>query len=124
MTYTLKLASAATAATMGTALADPTPLDVTSVSEPAHIGDWANSLKTFGKFHSDSSSPYIQELKFFGRAQWQYAAIDGSDANGDSFDSDFTEFRRVRVGAQIKFLNNFTLKGCLLYTSPSPRDRG
>ena len=111
MTYTLKLASAATAAAMGTALADPTPLDVTSVSEPAHIGDWANSLKTFGNFHSDSSSPYIQELKFFGRAQWQYAAIDGSDANGDSFDNDFTEFRRVRVGAQIKFLNNFTLKG-------------
>ena len=111
MTYTLKLASAATAAAIGSALAGPAPLDVSSVSEPVHVGDWANSLKTFGKFHSDSSSPYIQELKFFGRAQWQYAAIDGSDVNGDSFDSDFTEFRRVRVGAQIKFLNNFTLKG-------------
>ncbi|MGJ8676004.1 MAG: porin [Akkermansiaceae bacterium] len=109
MNQTLKLTTVATIAAIGSALAGPAYVEAPTPAAPA--GDWCNSLKTFGKFHSDSNAQFIQELKFFGRMQWQYAGIDGEDANGDSFDNDFTEFRRVRVGAQVKFLNNFTLKG-------------
>ena len=113
MTQTLKLATVASVAAIGSALAGPmsAPMDIAAPAASAPAGDWCNSLKTFGKFHSDKDAAFIQELKFFGRMQWQYASIDGDDVNGDSFDNDFTEFRRVRVGAQIKFLNNFTLKG-------------
>jgi len=79
--------------------------------EPSHSGDWCESLAEFGKFHSDPDGKFIQELKFFGRLHYTYANINGDDVNGDSFSEDFDEFRRFRVGAQIKFLDHFTLMG-------------
>ena len=73
---------------------------------PSNTGDWAHSLKTFGEFYKNEDDRFIQEVKFFGRMHWQYASIDGDDVDGNSFENDFTEFRRARVGAKIKFLNN------------------
>ena len=112
MNQTLKLASVATAAAIGSAFAGPAPIETLTPAPLSH-GDWCDSLQTFGKFHEDKNDRFIQGVKFFGRFQWQYAAVDGDDVNGDSFENDFTEFRRIRVGTEIKFLNNFTLKGNL-----------
>ena len=79
--------------------------------EHTNNGSWCDGFKTVGKFYSDDSNPYIQELKFFGRFQAQYAQIDGDDVNGDSFSEGIDEIRRLRFGAELKFLNGFKLKG-------------
>ncbi|MBT8038169.1 MAG: OprO/OprP family phosphate-selective porin [Verrucomicrobiae bacterium] len=74
-------------------------------------GDWCKSLKSIGKVYSNKNSAFIQEVKFFGRFHYQYAYVDGNDIDGNSFDEDFDSVRRFRLGAQIKFLNGFTLMG-------------
>ena len=73
-------------------------------------GSWCDSLKTFGQFYKNDQDPFIQELKFFGRFQWQAGSVDGDDFSGNSVDDDFTEVRRLRIGTQVKFLNKFKLK--------------
>jgi hypothetical protein len=73
-------------------------------------GSWCESLKTFGEFYKNDQDPFIQELKFFGRFQWQAGSVDGDDFSGNSVDDDFTEVRRLRIGTQVKFLNKFKLK--------------
>ena len=123
MNQTLKMTTAASLVAIGSVFAGPAPMDVAPVA-PAPAGDWCNSLKTFGMFHQDKNAQFIQELKFFGRMQWQYASIDGDDVNGDSFENDFTSFRRVRVGSQVKFLNNFTLKGNINIVEEEARGGG
>lgn len=110
MTQTLKLTAAASIAALGTALAGPEPAAEIS-APPVSNGDWCKSLKDFGKFYSNSSDPFIQEMKIFGRFQAQYAHVDGDDINGDSFSGDFDTIRRFRLGTKIKFFNNFTLLG-------------
>lgn len=117
MNHIIKTTTAASFAAIGSAFANPVaPVSMNEKPSPPvehHAGDWCNSLKTFGLFHKDPDSKFIQEVKFHGRLHWQYANIDGDDVNGNSFDNDFTEFRRLRVGAQVKFLNNFTLRSTI-----------
>ena len=84
---------------------------ITPTPEVTNNGSWCDGFKNVGKFYSDDSSPYIQSLKFFGRFQAQYAYIDGDDVNGDSFNEGIDEVRRLRFGAELKFLNGFKLKG-------------
>ena len=112
MTKTTKLTTVATMAAFATALpafAGPDPIVDSPAPTPSN-GDWCNSLKTFGKFYSNSDASFIQELKFFGRFQWQAASVDGDDYSGSSVSDDFTEIRRFRIGTQVKFLNHFKLK--------------
>lgn len=79
--------------------------------EPTHNGDWCSALKGLGAFYKDSSSPVgIQEIKFFGRAHYQWGATDGEN-NGSDFDGNGDELRRLRFGTSIKFLNDFKLLG-------------
>lgn len=52
----------------------------------------------------------IQAVRFFGRAQLQFAAIDGDDVNGNDFSDTFDEVRRLRFGAEVKALKYFTLR--------------
>ena len=77
MNQTLKLTTAASIAAISTALAGPTPAEV-APHAPSTTGDWCNSLQTFGKFHSDKNASFIQELKFFGRFQWQAGSVDAT----------------------------------------------
>ncbi len=108
----MKLTTASVISTLGIALpalAGPAPMEVAPAPAPAN-GDWCTSLKTFEKFYSNKDASFIQELKFFGRFQWQAGSVDGEDFSGMSVDDDFTEIRRFRIGTQVKFLNHFKLK--------------
>ncbi len=81
-----------------------------AVSEaPVNSGDWCTSLKTIGKVYSSDTNPYIQEVKFFGRAHYQWAYVDG-DAAAGNFSGNGDELRRLRFGTSVKFLNGFKLK--------------
>ncbi|NWK56524.1 hypothetical protein HW115_12960 [Verrucomicrobiaceae bacterium N1E253] len=111
MTQTNKLATAATVAVLGSALpalaGSTTPVEA---PESNPCGDWCDTLKGIGTVYKNGDNPYVQELKFFGRYQWQSAHIDGNDVNGDDFNSSFATHRRFRLGAQMKFANYFKLK--------------
>ncbi|NNM29897.1 MAG: hypothetical protein HKO57_10260, partial [Akkermansiaceae bacterium] len=60
--------------------------------------------------YESKDNPLLQSVKFFGRAQLQYAYVDGEDVNGDDFSADFDEIRRLRLGTEVKFLNYFKAK--------------
>lgn len=74
-------------------------------------GDFCNTLQNFGKLYSNKSNPYIQEVSIFGRFQGQYAYVQGSDVNGNDFNRDFEEVRRLRAGMKIKAFNGLQIKG-------------
>lgn len=85
----------------------------TPIAVPApNNGDFCSWLKNKpGTLYKNKSNPYIQEIGIFGRLQYQQSYIDG-DAGGQDFSYDSEgEFRRLRLGAQVKFLNYFLLKG-------------
>ena len=111
MTPTIKLTTATTIAALCSALpafAGPGP--IVETPEASSGGDWCSTFKTFGKVYSNKENPVIQELKFFGRYQFQTGSISGDDVNGDSFSEQFTTHRRFRLGTQVKFANYFKLK--------------
>lgn len=110
MTQSNKLATAATAVVLGSSLpafAGPSPIEAPA---PSPCGDWCDTLKSMGTVYKNSENPYVQELKFFGRYQYQLGSISGNDVNGDGFNSNFTNHRRARLGSQVKFANYFKLK--------------
>ena len=76
--------------------------------ETAHICDL---MKSIGKVYENSENPYIQEVKFYGRAQWQYGYTDGEGLEGDKFSDNYTELRRLRAGAQVRLFNKIKVKG-------------
>lgn len=92
------------------ALTGATYAGPTSVGEEQSCGSWCDTLETIGTVYKSKENPYIQKIKFFGRAQIQMAYVDGSGNDGD-FNQDFDEFRRLRAGAEVAFLNGFKLKG-------------
>ncbi|GAA5483552.1 porin [Haloferula sargassicola] len=77
---------------------------------PANSGDWCEWLGNKPGTLYKSDNPFIQEFGVFGRFQWQAAYMTGEDVNGYEFSDDYTEVRRFRLGAQLKFLNFFTAK--------------
>ena len=72
--------------------------------------DFCDAFVNMGKLYKDADNPLIQEFKIHGRINFQAARFDGNDENGRDFETDFTEFRRVRIGTKIKFLDYFNLK--------------
>lgn len=94
----------------GSALAGTVEVPAPAPAPSSPCGDWCECLANLGTLYKDKSNPYIQEFKVFGRLQVQGAYIDGSDVNDDDFNGTTTEFRRMRLGAQAKFLNGFKLK--------------
>jgi len=68
--------------------------------------DYENLLKNAGTFYKDSSNPYIQKAKVYGRVQYQGGTV---LTDGDSFD--FVELRRTRLGLEVQFLEHFKWKG-------------
>ncbi len=71
-------------------------------------GDWCQSLKSIGTVYKNKKNPWVQEVKFFGRAHQQWGYTDG-DVAGRDFSSDGDELRRLRFGGSVKFLNGFKL---------------
>ena len=93
------------AATSGAFAGDVT---VIPVSEPEPCGDWCDTLKNIGTVYKDKENPFIQEVKFFGRAQQQWGHTDGK-IGGTGFHEEGDELRRLRFGTSVKFLNAFKL---------------
>ncbi len=83
---------------------------VVEAPAPSNNGSWCDSLNNFGEFYKNDNASFIQEMKFFGRFQWQAGRVDGDDFSGESVNDDFTEIRRLRLGTQVKFFNQFKLK--------------
>jgi len=82
----------------------------TQLESPTVSRTFADYLTGGLKLYKSSSNPYIQEVGFFGRAQYQYGLTDGSSEDGNFTDAG-GELRRLRVGTKVKFLNKFELKG-------------
>ena len=59
-----------------------------------------------GTFFKDPKNKYIQEARILGRAQWQFARVEGDDFSGN-----YEELRRSRIGVETKFLNYFRFQG-------------
>jgi len=58
-----------------------------------------------------SKEPWFWDAKLFGRVQWQYGYVDGTDSNGADFNYDTTEVRRVYLGGQARFAKYFQVIG-------------
>lgn len=99
------------AAAGGAALAGEDPLPP-ELAPPSGGCDWCQCLT--GKFgeplYQNDDAMLIQAVRFFGRAQVQFAAIDGEDINGNEFSDSFEEIRRLRLGAEVKALKYFKIK--------------
>jgi hypothetical protein len=102
------LAATATSALAGNFSTDPLP--PASGGSEGGSGDWCETLQDIGTVYKDKKNPWLQEVKFFGRAHYQVGYVDG-DVAGNNFSGEGDELRRLRFGASIKFLNGFKLTG-------------
>lgn len=85
-------------------------VEVPAPAPSSPCGDWCECLNEIGTLYKNKSNPYIQQFKFFGRAQYQWGYTDG-EVDGEDFNAQGDEIRRLRLGSEIKFLNGFKLKG-------------
>ena len=72
--------------------------------------DWRESWENIGLLYKDENNPLIQKIHLHGRNQYQFGYVDGS-ANGNDFDYDTDEFRRMYGGATLNLLNSLEISG-------------
>jgi phosphate-selective porin len=98
------------AAAGGAALAGDEPI-AQELPPPSGGCDWCQCLtdKLGEPLYQNNDAMLIQAVRLFGRAQFQFAAIDGEDANGNDFSDTFEEIRRLRLGVDVKALKYFKL---------------
>ncbi len=105
---TKKIISIANLASLsGIALASPLVsenLDISQVKASSEFQPY-DFLKDIGSLYDNNENSSINEVEVFGRVQYQYAYVDGSNES-DNYD----EFRRVRIGAKIGFAKYFNVK--------------
>lgn len=80
---------------------------------PAPTDDTASACdlwKSIGKVYESPENPYIQEVELSGRVHWQYGYTEGESVEGQDFDEQYTELRRLRAGVEVHFLNKFELE--------------
>lgn len=95
----------------GFLFAGPTEIPVEQVPPASNPGNWCEWLQNKpGMVYKNSANPYIQELQFEGRFQYQYGHLRGSDINGTGYDEDYDDVRRFRLGVNVKFLQYFAAK--------------
>ena len=72
-----------------------------------------DAFKVFDAKRDNAENSYLQELslKLRGQYQWGYLDPAGGDDRVKGNRNDNNEWRRFRLGAQAKVLNQFTLKG-------------
>jgi len=100
--------------------------DTETVLEPApegNSGNWCDHLKDLGVLYKNKDNPYIQEIKFFGRAHYQWNHSEG-DNFGIDFDGNGDQLRRLRFGTSVKFLNGFKAVGRVNVSEPRYRGVG
>ena len=78
---------------------------------PSGECDWCQCLtdKLGQPLYQNKDAMLIQAVRLFGRAQFQFAVIDGEDVNGDEFSNTFEEIRRLRLGVDLQALKYFKL---------------
>ena len=78
---------------------------------PSGECDWCQCLtdKLGEPLYQNKDAMLIQAVRLFGRAQFQFAVIDGEDVNGDEFSNTFEEIRRLRLGVDLQALKYFKL---------------
>ena len=74
-----------------------------------------DTLQTMGYVFDSKEGP-IEHIKLFGMAQYQIGHVDGTDSAGNSFSDSQSEFRRIWLGGDVKFLDGFFLKTVLSLT--------
>jgi len=74
-----------------------------------------DTLAGMGIIH-DSEEAGLEHFKLFGMAQYQIGHVDGTDSAGNSFSDTHNEFRRIWLGADVKFLRGFLFKSVLSVT--------
>lgn len=74
-----------------------------------------DTLAGMGIIH-DSEEAGLEQIKLFGMAQYQVGHVDGTDSAGNSFYDTHNEFRRIWLGADVKFLRGFLFKSVLSVT--------
>ena len=85
---------------------------VALASSPEADWSWCSIYDQLGKpVYDNPDNPLLQFLKFSGRAQLQYAYVDGEGVDGEDFSEDFEEIRRLRIGGELRMLKYFKLKG-------------
>ncbi len=84
-------------------------LDGPKLETTATSGDFCRRIEDLGVLYKNKENRYIQKVAITGRFHAQYAYIDGTDANGDDFNQDFEEIRRLRAGIEIRAFHNFEL---------------
>lgn len=107
--HALKLAAAlvvsaltpAWAGAGSSASSDKQPAPTTPVAEASAF----DQIWNLAKLYSNKENPYIQEFSIFGRFHENWASEQLNVGNWSDW-----EARRVRAGAQLKFLEQFTLK--------------
>lgn len=85
------------------------PVPEAEAEEACTWCDWVRAPGT--KLYENQDSWFLNSFRFMGRFQYQTAYLDGRDVNGDSFSQGFSDFRRVRFGAEVGFLRYFKVKG-------------
>ena len=101
------VAASASSALAGDFSSDPM---IPAPSSGGGSGDWCETLQSIGTVYKEKDNAFIQEVKFFGRAHYQYGYSDG-DVNGANFSGDGDELRRLRAGFSVKFLNGIKAVG-------------
>ena len=75
-------------------------------------GDWCRLLTDDlgAPLYSNDDAMLIQAMKFFGRAQVQFASVDVDGIGGVDDSETFDEVRRLRLGTQLQVLQHFKVK--------------
>ena len=81
---------------------------------------WSNKPFTY----KNLAGPFLQELRFEGRYQYQVAYVDGSDISDNDFNRTFDEHRRFRLGVRTKMFNYFSTKAQLNLVRDARRNGG
>lgn len=109
-------------ATCGHAGTEKTSEETTNaVSNHGDFCDWWSG-KPFT--YQNIAGPFLQELRFEGRYQYQVGYLDGSDINDADFNRTFDEHRRFRLGVRTKMLNYFSTKVQLNLVRDARRNGG
>ncbi|YCM46263.1 porin [Verrucomicrobiaceae bacterium 227] len=98
------------ATTVGALAGDFSDTTTSVVEQSGGAGNWCEAIGNIGTLYKDKSNPWIQEVKVFGRAQYQWGYSDVDNFN-DDYSGQGDEIRRLRAGLSVKFLNGFKALG-------------
>lgn len=81
-----------------------------AVSSDTNSQPWYELIGDYAHVYKNDDNPFVQSIKFDGRAHYQYGFTDINNDIGADFDGDGHELRRLRLGTKINFLGNWHLR--------------